>query len=160
MMNNGTGRTRYQGWDDCNVSQASVAGAMAVGPSTYLHAGYSKTGWPYDPKAEDTFDLPKLNAAVEGETWDRLIEEAKVRELEKRVFSPVIIPDPSEVTAEASLLRDLLTTTEQDTEYYADGEFLMQRLSVTTTERKLVAKFEHRGIAERSAHALNNHEGY
>lgn len=43
---------------------STVDHPVVKGPSTYLHAGASKTGWPHDQSTEDTFDLPAVPGRI------------------------------------------------------------------------------------------------
>lgn len=118
-----------------------IIGGM-LGPSTYLHAGASKVGWPYDQKAEDTFDLPKTT-----------------------VMPPVDTPDPSEVAAEEALFKNLVDSSSVTKEYSAElttkgGAQLVITIVSTYRTARPIASFDTFYDAQTAAQALNEHEGY
>lgn len=102
----------------------------ALGPSTYLHAVAGK-GWPYDHKAEDTFDIPHTTPPLH-----------------------LTFPEGFTVHEEPS-------APEYHAEYGSKGEAILVIATQSVTRSvKRIAYFDTYADAQRAAEALNNHEGY
>jgi hypothetical protein len=109
------------------------------GPDTYLNG--ARNGWPQDPKAEDTFELPKLNAQPEG---------SAPAEGEQR--------DMSEFKARNAFFNSILSNEEPEfkAEFGTDGSSRVYLYS----PRRLIGSFETHADAQLAAEALNNYKGY
>ena len=112
------------------------------GPSTYLHAGASKIGWPHDHSVDDTYECPP-------HTWTPGQELAAIRDKNaataEDTFCVPPIPPPQPMPGEH----------QYTAEFRGDGSAVLVLYS-----SKLIAEFDTIADAKLAAEALNNHKGY
>lgn len=160
-------------------------GLPSKGPSTYLHAVAGK-GWPYDHKAEDTFEVPPLPADVQAKAgppaallsdayWEAHYENEKKPKVsqeaptlpkrhewsEDRIYniSPTLnVTDHPELLISPGYAHTDNTpdSPQYSAAYTGSGKVIL----VLSTPDKTIGYFDTFADAHLAAEALNNHSGY